>query len=336
MELEETLYAVEAVPVLAKTAVLLSAISYSQNVRADLNTYLPGWTLVWEGIETTDGNFAFIASDPTGEVYGLAIRGSLPPIDIFKDWDAFANWILEDLDVLSTVTWHYTSSGAARISAGASRAFNNVAEMQDRLKPGSPRIFNFLKTEAVSKNKKVIITGHSLGGNIANVYASYFVTALKQEGINYNNTNLFTFAAPAAGDSGFATDLDNKITEAWHFENVQDVIPKCPTVSGLINASRLYVPSPASDKIIVTYENLEVSLWDAYVLLAGILYAYAYTRQERNYIVFGAALDPRYRNNTLTDYFNQLGAQHAMVMYTSYLKVKIDAALAARGSMLNH
>ncbi|MBC9909668.1 lipase family protein [Chitinophaga varians] len=334
MELQESISAVGVMPTHAKTAVLLSAIAYSAHVRADLDKHLPGWSLVWEGYETVDGNFGFIAVDPTGEFYGLAFRGSLPPTDIFKDWDAFANWILEDLDVISLATWHYTTYGTASISAGANRAFNNVASMKDKLRTGSSGIYNFLKTQAVSQNKKVIITGHSLGGNIANVYTSYFVTALQREGIRYDGTYLFTFAAPAAGDTTFATDLDNKVSNAWHYENVNDVIPKFPVVSTMIMASLLYVPSPSSEDIMITYDGYQMSLRDGYLLLTGLLYGFGYMQQALHYVLFNSDLDPRYRRNTLTDYFRQMGAQHAMGKYSGYLGVHVDAALLARSSWI--
>lgn len=334
MELQETISAVGAVPAHAKTAVLLSAIAYSTHIKADLEKHLPGWSLVWEGYETVDGNFGFIAVDPTEEFYGLAFRGSLPPTDIFKDWDAFANWILEDLDVISLATWHYTSNRTASISAGANRAFNNVASMKDQLRVGSSGIYNFLKTQAVAHNKKVIITGHSLGGNIANVYASYFVTALQRDDIRYDGTHLFSFAAPAAGDTSFATDLDNKIPNAWHYENVNDVIPKFPVVSTMIMASLLYMPSPSSEDIMITYDGYQMSLRDGYLLLTGLLYSFGYMQQALHYVLFNSYLDTRYLHNTLADYFNQMGAQHALAKYSAYLGVEVDAALLARSSMV--
>ncbi|MBC9932990.1 lipase family protein [Chitinophaga qingshengii] len=334
MELQGIVSKVGVMPAHAQTAVLLSAIAYSTQVKIDLEKHLPGWTLVWEGYETVDGNFGFIAEDPTGEFYGLAFRGSLPPADIFNDWDAFANWVLEDLDVISLSTWHYTSDGTAKISAGANRAFNNVASMKDELRVGSSRIYNFLKTQVVSQNKRVIITGHSLGGNIANVYTSYFVTALQQEGIHYEGTWLFTFAAPAAGDAAFATDLDNKVPNSWHYENVNDVIPKFPVISTMLMASLLYIPTPSSGDIIVTYDGYQMSLRDGYLLMTGLLYGFGYMQQALHYVLFNSTLDPRYLSNTLSDYFHQLGAQHALTQYAGYLDVQVDAALLARSSMV--
>lgn len=334
MELQEGISAAGMMPAHAQTAVLLSAVAYSTHVKADLGKHLPGWSLVWEGYETADGNFGFIAADPDGEFYGLAFRGSLPPAGIFNDWDAFANWILEDLDVISLATWHYTANGSAGISAGANRAFNNAAGMKDKLRTSSANIYNFLKTKVVSQNKKVIITGHSLGGNIANVYASYFVTALQREGIRYDGTHLFTFAAPAAGDTGFATDLDNKIPNAWHYENVNDIIPKFPVVSTMIMASLLFLPSPSSEEIMITHDGYQMSLRDGYLLLTGLLYGFGYMQQALHYVLFNSTLDSRYRNNTLTDYFGQAGAQHALEKYARYLGAEISAALLARSSMV--
>lgn len=314
-------------------AVLLAAITYSNNPQQDMDTLLPGWEIVWNGNQTYDGNYAFIATDASESQYALAIRGSLPPNDIFSDWYAFANWILEDLDVITRVNWPYSTSNNALISNGAFTAFTNVQNMQDSSNSGLS-IYDYLKNNAVASGKQVIITGHSLGGNIANVYASYFVAALVQDGFTFDNTSLFTFAAPAAGNSDFATDLDNKISDAWHYENSNDIVPKFPVSTAILALALLYFPSPSAGKISFTYEGHVISLREAFMLLAGVFYPYHYQQQATNYKVFFNALDTKYESNTLEDWFYQAGSQHAMSNYANYLGVSLTNELDKRSRLI--
>lgn len=310
----------------AQIAVLLSAIAYSKEPQQDIDSYLPGWKIVWNGNQTIDGNYAFIATDPKEECYVLSIRGSLPPSEVFKCWDSFANWILEDLNVIKQVNWPYVTSGNALVSWGTSIAFNNVLNMQDSL--GSQQlIFDYLKEKAVTSGKQVIITGHSLGGNIANSYASYFVTSLEREGYTYSKTALYTFAAPAAGNGDFAVDLDHKIPAAWHYENTNDIVPKFPVSLSILLIAFLYIPAPAASEITVTLYGKTFSLREAISLLAGAFYLLHYQQQSRNYNVFPNPLDEAYENNTVEDWLEQAGSQHALSNYANYLGVKLDSKL---------
>ena len=306
-----------------QTGVILANLAYSNQLATDLQTALPNWTLEWQGTVTADGNTAFIASDPSGEYYALAFRGSLPPFDVLKDWNAFANWILEDMDVITEQPWPYVSAGnTANISSGANTAFNNVLAMTNEISGGSTdSILTYLQTNAVNNQKNVIIAGHSLGGNIANVYASYFASS----NAGFNNIYLYTYAAPAPGDSGFAQDLDNKITNAWHYENLNDIVPKFPvTISIILGAVFLYSPAPYSGDITTTYKGLTVSLRDGILLLAGALSLYGYTQQALNYQTFPNPLDLTYETNTMEDWFEQAGAQHALPNYATYLGVTLQ------------
>lgn len=317
-----------------QTGVLLAALAYSTQLATDLQTYLPGWVLEWQGNVTSDGNTAFIASDPSGEYFGLGFRGSLPPFDVFKDWDAFANWVLEDMDVITEADWSYVQPGTtgAMISSGANRAFNNVLSMTDQLSETAPGIVGYLTENAANKN--VIIAGHSLGGNIANVFASYLAS---QDGTVFSEISLFTYAAPAPGNAAFAQDLDAKIANAWHYENLNDIVPKFPVFSSImLGALFLYSPAPYSGDITTTYKGHTVSLREGILLLAGVLSVYGYTQQSLHYKIFQNPLDTSYESNTMSDYFDQAGAQHALPNYATYLGVTLDDTLAALSSPVKH
>lgn len=309
-------------PAQASTAVWLCFLTYSSNPSGDIGTYLPSWQIVWNGLETPDGNYAFIASDAAGDTFALAIRGSLPPQDIFEKWDAFANWILEDLNVMKQTDWTYAAAAGAVISNGAYLAFDNMQHMQDSLGSGLSLI-QFLQQKVIGAGKQLLITGHSLGGNMANVYASYLVSQITTPGYVDNNLSLFTFAAPAAGNAAFAQDLDNKLPDAYHYQNVNDIIPNCPVADRLILTGLLYIPKPAAADITTTFEDVTVSLQEAFLMLGGIFLLYKYQQESRNYFIFGTALYKDYEAPTLRDWFLQAGSQHALSNYATFLGVDL-------------
>lgn len=312
----------------AQSAVFLSYVAYSTDASQDISTYLPGWKVVWNGTQTNDGNYAFIAVDPTGETYGLAIRGSLNPEEIFKNWDAFANWILEDLDVITRVNWPYASTPNALIATGTNTAFTNVQTMQDSLGSGLSNT-DYLINNVIKAGKQLIITGHSLGANIANVYASYFVTTVTQQQLSTSNISLYTFAAPAAGNADFAKDLDTKLPAAWHYQNSNDIIPNFPVSQTIIKTAFLYQPSPDASAITVSYKGHTVSLREGFILLAGVFLYYGYQQQANNYTTFYTDLDPSYLQNTATDWFSQAGAQHHLNNYGAFLGVNVPKGASA-------
>ena len=306
-----------------QTAVLLCAVTYVSDPVNTISQYLPGWQIVWNGIQTEDGNYAFIATNDSYDVYALAVRGSLPPADIFSNWDAFANWVLEDLDVITQVTWPYAATPNPLIANGTNTAFNNLMNMQDSFGSGTTAEY-YLRDNAVANNIPVIITGHSLGGNIANVFTSYFITDIA-DSYGFTGTYLYTFAAPAAGNADYANDLDNKLANAWHYENVNDIIPKFPTFFGVASVGLLYIPSPAASEISVTYKGVEITLREGFIALAAVLELYGYQQQERNYAVFFNELDSQYSSNTLDDFFMQVAYQHGLDNYARYVGVTLPA-----------
>lgn len=313
-----------AQPADASTAVWLCFVTYSTNPVNEIGQYLPGWQIVWNGVQTFDGNYAFIASDATGENFALTIRGSLPPKDIFSNWDVFANWILEDLNVVTQSKWPYTSPTVsdAVVSSGAYLAFTNMECMKDSLGSGLS-ILQFLQQHVINAGKKLLITGHSLGGNMANVYASYLVQQISVTGYVASKLSLFTFAAPASGNSSFVQDLDDKLPNAWHYQNANDIIPNCPVAARIILTGLLYTPQPAAYKISVTFKGLTVTLQEAFLMLGGIFLLYDYQQENNHYVIFGTDLYPEYEDNTPEDWFAQAGAQHALSNYAGFLGIDL-------------
>jgi len=313
----------------AQVAVQLCAIASATNPVNEIGTLLPGWKIVWNGKQTIDCNYAYVAQNTDGN-YALAIRGSVPPDSTFSDWDVFANWVLEDLDVLTMSQWSFASTPKPLISTGASIAFANLLFMTDTL--GSNQfVTDFLLANVVNKGKQLIITGHSLGGNIASVFASYFVEILKKKGLSTNGISLYTFAAPAAGNADFATDLDAKLPAAWHYENSNDIVPKFPVFAGIALASLLYIPQPASSEIYLSFNDQKMTLREAFLVLAGVLLKQGYQQPANNYTIFTNGLDGNFEDNTVQDFLLQGGSQHQIINYANYLGVKnLPASLAKK------
>lgn len=300
-------------------AAQFAMITYCDDPANSVKTNMPGWGIIWNGIETEDGNYAFIAYSPDN-YFVLAIRGSLPPWDIFTSWDAFANWVLEDLDIITQVDWPYSYVPDALISSGMYRAFNSLTSMQDSYGSGHT-ITQYLLQYAAPTNAPIVIAGHSLGGAMSNVYASYLNWQLAQDGYAGNNANsfLYSFAAPAAGTQPFAQDLDNKFPggQSFHFDIDNDIAPKFPVSLTVVLLAALYIPAPAADEIDVTYHGYTISLADALVGLGGILAYYEYEQPGNNYCILSYALSGLYTASTFDDWISEAAYQHSVDHYVS-------------------
>nr|WP_295869929.1 hypothetical protein [uncultured Chitinophaga sp.] len=322
-------------PADAKVAVQLCSLALDQNIVNDIGTLMPGWQVVWNGKPTIDDNYAFIAFNASEKKYALVIRGSV--FDGFKSWDTFANWVLEDLNAIIMLSWPYApTTQKPLIAAGAYIAFTNLLFMEDALGSGKC-IGEYLLTHAIEAGNSLIIAGHSLGGNIANVFASYFVQMLLDRKLSTSNVSLFTYAAPASGNADFALDLDNKLTTAWHYENQNDMVPKFPVFTGLVYTSNTFAPkTPDANKIIVTFNPKAISLngptltlHDAYMAIAGIFAKSGYVQPiKNNYIVFPTDLNPDLTDNTIADWLGQVAPQHGLDYYAAFLGVKLPVPAA--------
>ncbi|MBS0031738.1 lipase family protein [Chitinophaga sp. 22321] len=322
-------------PADAKIAVQLCALTLDLNIVNDIGKLMPGWKIVWNGKPTIDDNYAFVAYNASEKKYALVIRGSA--FDGFTSWDTFANWILEDLNAIVMLHWPYApTTSKPLIAAGAYIAFTNLLLMEDALGSGK-NVGEYLLAHATGGDNRLIIAGHSLGGNIANVYASYFVQTLISRNISTANISLFTFAAPASGNADFALDLDNKLTTAWHYENQNDMVPKFPVFTGLVYTSNTFAPkTPDAHKITVTLNPKTITLngpnltlHDAYMAIAGIFAKNGYVQPiQNNYIIFPTNLDPNLTENSITDWLGQVAPQHGLDYYAAFLGVKLPVPAA--------
>lgn len=78
-------------------------------------------------------------------------------------------------------------------------------------------------------NKKIVLTGHSLGGAMATLYA--FI--LKQKHPNVNIHSLITFGQPRCGDKPFSEHLNSLKLDYKRFVNTGDYIADVPPPSAI-------------------------------------------------------------------------------------------------------
>jgi hypothetical protein len=299
----------------AATACILSEISYCSHPKDTLHKYLPEWNIAWNPV-AVNGNYAFLATD--GSNYALAIRGSL----LQFSWAAFDNWIYQDMNVATQKNWAFSDSlQGAKVSQGAYDGWQNMNNLKDSLT--GKTLWQFLDS-ITTINTPVFITGHSLGGNLASIYASWLITNFKTTGHPRNNINVITFAAPAAGNALFAADFNKKFPRSLRYENTNDIVPKFPVANDVGNLGNLYYPVPAASDISVGYKFLTVKLSTAFTTIKFALQGLEISNGNSVYTQPGGAGNPitvnlsgKNKTNEITDWFAEAGYQHSMEQYAS-------------------
>lgn len=300
-----------------QTACLLSEISYCPDPEKEIKQFMPGWKLVWNP-EEVGGNYAYIATD--GNTYALAIRGSM----IQFNWAAFDNWIYNDLNVASQKDWPYGNNGGkSKISKGAYEGWLNMNKLTD--KTSGKNLLLFLK-ENVEGKKPILITGHSLGGNLAAVYASYIRNIFQKDNYAVDNINVITFAAPAAGNKAFADDFDASFPNSVRVENTNDIVPKFPVTGKIRDLGNLYSPSPDASAILVGYKNATTKLSAVFTMINAALDLLEITTDLSSYYqtngtgnLITVKLSGKNNSNDISGWFGEAGYQHGIEQYATAL-----------------
>lgn len=232
------------------TACILAQISYCNDPQKQLSQYLPGWKIAWYP-RPVNGNHAWVATD--GSQYAVAIRGTLMEFSA----DAFNNWIYQDLNIVQQIKWPFSGGADARVSLGSYRGWENLCRMKDTLT--GTDLLTFL-LENGSAKKPVVFTGHSLGGNLSTVYATYLAAGLKKKQRGFSHINVISFASPSAGNEAFANDFNAMFPQSKRVENSGDIVCKFPCSSRVTALGSLYTPTLDASRIEVGYQNMTVSL----------------------------------------------------------------------------
>ncbi|NIG55047.1 hypothetical protein [Chitinophaga sp. Cy-1792] len=315
----------------AKLAVTLCNLVSDFNPVKNISKIAPEWNVTWSGGEPSDPNYCMLVYLNGTDTYGLVFRGSVMEKGVFTKWDEISDWVLEDLnDEMVYWPYHYgvlkfDIADMPCVGAGSLIALTNILKMVD--KPTRAPLLTAL-TSLQNMGFKLIITGHSLGGNLAKVYTSYLFRALPQ--LAQEKVRLCTFAAPASGNQAFMDDLNKKIGgNQVHYQNKYDIVPGFPTAEGIAAAGLLYNPSPAADKIIAV-DGTDITLKAVLMDLGNKFGKLGYKEPNKEYIQqFPEVLDPKWLDSkNIGDDFGswkgQVEYQHQLFNYAGYLGVTLN------------
>jgi hypothetical protein len=246
-----------------------------------------GWTLVACG--DSFSLQAILAQQASSGAYAIAIRGTQP-----KD---ILNWLI-DFDIFRQVP--FVGAPGALISSGADLGRQILLRM--RLRPAvqaarDQRLEDFLKAQAKS-GTPLLVTGHSLGANLASVLAPWIVLNL-----GYPDDSVYPalFAPPTAGNKAFA-DHFNGMKHSYVLINDNDVVPRA--WNRILEIKKLYSPAPTMPLDL----KLAVDLFEATLIGAGVHY-----EQTRAYW-FTAALE----SPPAASWGAEVGFQHSIATYQTY------------------
>ncbi|MGW5128427.1 IPT/TIG domain-containing protein [Streptomyces sp. NPDC004069] len=262
------------------------------------------WALMWLALSPDNANLAYIASNSDLSQIAVVVRGTIAnPIDM-----------MEDLDVGTVVPFTAGGSKDIAVSAGAMAAFTQIATARP---VGGPTLTQALKSLLTSAKPQptVYVTGHSLGGCIATMLATY----LQAQPSFPNNPKfaLITFAAPTAGLQSFADYVNSR---PWslneRYFNEYDMVPQAWVESDLLYARDHWYWDP---KLPGPKANAEVK---------GLLDVITGLPKGNEYVQPGTEkpLNPNYSkhdktlvNQTTADFLGQVAFQHANSTYLDLL-----------------
>jgi hypothetical protein len=168
------------------------------------------WTAAWVP-EERKGYFAYAATSPHTSDIVVAVRGTNPSIT-----KGFLRNLMSNANVRSTSEWSPDVKGA-RIAGGAREGLTVLLSIKDE---HGRTLEKYLET--VPENATVVVTGHSLGGCLASVLALHLI----QVAAGRFKVRPITFAAPTAGDEGFAKLFEEKFPKAERYFNPFDLVPR--------------------------------------------------------------------------------------------------------------
>jgi len=205
-----------------------------QSASLNLATEAGNWTLVWLGLSQTskgkDANLSYIATDnSTPPNVAVVVRGTTDPLEMLEDYEcgpAFASFSPAS-----------GSGPSYNVSPGFLDAFTYITTATDPPPPSNNGVtlLTALQNLVNAGTTTIYVTGHSLGGAVATMVA---LCLNAQKWTPKSAINLYTFAAPTAGDSGFATAVNGLPATLANtkgpacYVNYYDVVPYAYLTSG--------------------------------------------------------------------------------------------------------
>lgn len=167
-------------------------------------------------------------------IYNIGIAGT----NMISHYD----WFSEDMPVTQQSRWNF---GGA-ISQGSMTGFEKL----NALTSSGKNLLTFLHEEfANNPNMTINVAGHSLGGALTQVYASYLKGSIKNSDQKSPRVEAWVYAGPTAGNSEFATKLVQHL-EGYHaYNNAYDLVPHAWQADSLAQACAIY-----NDKLVCGFQ----------------------------------------------------------------------------------
>lgn len=307
----------------AKEIVRLNQVVYQSSITAALSQYAPEFEAVFIP-DAINGNFAFIAKKKETEQYALVIRGSV----IEFSNEGFQNFVMQDFNIFTMKPWPYTDTiQQAYVSNGAWTGFQNLLQLRDH--SSGLTIKEFIE-QKIRPQASMVITGHSLGGNLAYLLAGYLSKELNTE--KRKNLQLITFGAPAAGNAAFVKDLEEKYPSAERYTTDKDIATVFPDLDkvremahiigldSVLQLSKLSIPGinklKTSDLLDIAGEILKAT---------GVINEtnrYVQSQRHLRLLTVDAAAVPADTSYTAESLFNRAYQFHKVDRYAELLGVK--------------
>lgn len=179
------------------------------------------WQAIWVGLTQDRANMAYIAkaSPSMGgpRAFAVCLRGTVggSPIDS-----------AEDMNVGTLLP--FEAGGKApggtqgQISQGAMEAFTEMVMGTDLL---GTLVAASARTPPDLEGPTIYVTGHSLGGALATTVSLYLAAQSPLWGQFQPSFQVYTFAAPTAGDQAFAQQFTARFPGAACVYNYYDLVP---------------------------------------------------------------------------------------------------------------
>jgi hypothetical protein len=194
----------------------------------------------------------------------------------------------------------------------------------------------------------IYVTGHSLGGAVTSVLSLYLAKVVQWS--TQPIFQVYTFAAPAAGLTDFATlctqtfpNVQSGKNSGWRVYNVWDVVPQVWTESTMSAMKSWYSWGPEATaevkygidqaiKRITTTSGSYIPYTQPYLTNTTNTIA---LNQIQKGSTYPPQYDPNYLQSTTADFVGQLGFQHANNTYLALLNAPAVVPVPAMPTKLN-